>query len=504
MTPHPDSSMDERLKAYAAKRREQWGDPLELHPATHRLLQAEVAATFRGRKPARRAWWSGFRLPLPRLAYGLAVVAVLGLSVSVLKHSITPPAVDDRESPTATSADKAQFESAPPEVRDRAIQSKREERAASHASQPEVGVSVDSDALPSPMMSPEAARGVGREAPVPASAPSPRVVDDAGARATASSTVSADEAPTAVDRIATRSSAAPQPTLRPEAAPVPEGAMVSGSRADMFTLEQQARKSSPPLAMSRQPAASPPRRVLAAAPPAPEPTASRGQAAVVDSASVEHSQDFIQAPLSTSKSVGGDALSPLRVLNAFRFEHSQGQVTITDEDGSVYIGALQMGSSEGQTPARLRPGEARTALAPTRLRSADTATEVRQTSTQQPALTVGLPPAVGPTATKLPVEDYSFTATGLNRTLNAPVEFKGSFVYATSAPAPAIAVEAPTSNRVLEFGAQRYAPASTVSPAATSPSARSSAPMPISRIRGQVRVGGGTNVVLIEAVPVRP
>lgn len=39
----PERNIEKRLRAYAKKRRAQAGDPLELHPATRRLLQGEIA-----------------------------------------------------------------------------------------------------------------------------------------------------------------------------------------------------------------------------------------------------------------------------------------------------------------------------------------------------------------------------------------------------------------------------------------------------------------------------
>lgn len=43
MPPEPDNKMDDLLKAYAKKRRDEAGAPMAMHPATRRLLQSEVA-----------------------------------------------------------------------------------------------------------------------------------------------------------------------------------------------------------------------------------------------------------------------------------------------------------------------------------------------------------------------------------------------------------------------------------------------------------------------------
>lgn len=74
-----NSRMDELLRSYAKKRREESGAPLELHPATRRILQDEIGRTLRAtaRPAAKRPL-----LPLiwPRLAFGAALFAIfLGL-----------------------------------------------------------------------------------------------------------------------------------------------------------------------------------------------------------------------------------------------------------------------------------------------------------------------------------------------------------------------------------------------------------------------------------------
>ena len=41
--PEPERDIEKTLRAYAKKRREEAGAPAEMHPATRRLLQGEVA-----------------------------------------------------------------------------------------------------------------------------------------------------------------------------------------------------------------------------------------------------------------------------------------------------------------------------------------------------------------------------------------------------------------------------------------------------------------------------
>ena len=84
MATEPERPIENLLRAAAKKRRHEAGAPLELHPATRRLLQGEVARKFT--KPGRAIrsfsemlgqWW-------PRLAWGVAIFAVLGVAVWVL------------------------------------------------------------------------------------------------------------------------------------------------------------------------------------------------------------------------------------------------------------------------------------------------------------------------------------------------------------------------------------------------------------------------------------
>lgn len=78
MPDEPNKNVEEQLKSWAQTRRGEAGAPFELHPATRRLLQGEVARTFA--KPAaeqpavKGAWW---KLLWPRLAVAGSICALL-------------------------------------------------------------------------------------------------------------------------------------------------------------------------------------------------------------------------------------------------------------------------------------------------------------------------------------------------------------------------------------------------------------------------------------------
>src|ERR1035437_8001985 len=84
MANEPERPIERLLRAAAKKRRDESGAPLELHPATRRLLQGEVARKYA--KPGREK--RGFAEMLgqlwPRFAGGAAIFAVLALAVYVL------------------------------------------------------------------------------------------------------------------------------------------------------------------------------------------------------------------------------------------------------------------------------------------------------------------------------------------------------------------------------------------------------------------------------------
>ncbi len=76
--------MDDLLKAYAQKRREEAGAPLELHPATRRLFQAEVARLRSRPGSAGTSWLQVLVRLWLRLAFALSLAVVLGICVWVL------------------------------------------------------------------------------------------------------------------------------------------------------------------------------------------------------------------------------------------------------------------------------------------------------------------------------------------------------------------------------------------------------------------------------------
>src|SRR5215471_16496198 len=75
----PERPIEKLLRDWANKRRRDTDPPPELHPATRRLLQGEVARKFGAdQRQTRTSWFAAF---WPRFAWALGVFAVLATAV---------------------------------------------------------------------------------------------------------------------------------------------------------------------------------------------------------------------------------------------------------------------------------------------------------------------------------------------------------------------------------------------------------------------------------------
>ncbi len=75
--PEPNEKMDALLKASAKRRQEEAGAPLELHPATRTMLQAEVSRSYPETHERKKSDASLFSILWPRLIFGGAFLAAL-------------------------------------------------------------------------------------------------------------------------------------------------------------------------------------------------------------------------------------------------------------------------------------------------------------------------------------------------------------------------------------------------------------------------------------------
>ncbi len=91
MSAEPNHKMEDQLKAYAQKRRADAGDSLELHPATRRLLQAEVAKLRPNPPAASRSWLWAWRMFWARPGFALLLFLMLGVAAWFLLRTAEKP-----------------------------------------------------------------------------------------------------------------------------------------------------------------------------------------------------------------------------------------------------------------------------------------------------------------------------------------------------------------------------------------------------------------------------
>ena len=84
----PERPIEKLLRACARKRRDEAGPPFELHPATRRWLQGEVARRFGRLHPAPGRLGRSGRWFWPKLAWGLGVITVLAMALALLVPSL--------------------------------------------------------------------------------------------------------------------------------------------------------------------------------------------------------------------------------------------------------------------------------------------------------------------------------------------------------------------------------------------------------------------------------
>jgi hypothetical protein len=365
MSDEPNNAkMDDLLKAFAKKRREDAGAPIELHPATRRLLQTEVARLAEHTEESTvesDAWTQLFRQFRPLFWLGgVAVVIVVGGIIWMFSRLPEPThlarneeeshalAFDKRAAPSSSATEAAGKDLAPvPEAR--LLRAEKEELVADR--------SVFGQALPAPLPSTE---------PLAKS----KSLDDLGladAKTDTDTTLDLNGVAEAdflkkLEQVETPrlalSPAAPAPASVPPAATAP----LTGARYESVAAAQVA---------------------------APEPAMR---------------QRYNRMAGDEAAAVGGKPQSLANVLNSFSIEQSGDRVLVLDEDGSKYEGRIQVAAEI----MRRDTGEAR--RLPTRsFKSAEASPSSRGSETQR-------------------AQTYQFRVVGTNRSLNQPVVFEGNFV----------------------------------------------------------------------------
>lgn len=434
--------IEKLLRRYAKKRCDESGPPPELHPATRRLLQGEVARQHPQTRPAQGGgFWA---LLQARWIYAAACVVVGVGAVLLLRDQkgASPLASGEAEMALAKATS----------VSDEKLQDDALKRLSTDKM--ELAVNV-----PAPVPASAASRDGITTLTAPRAEPAPQL-SFAGGTARRFAETSAAE----------RSSLAPTTDPYQSAREIPAIAPTpaEADRISRTQPEQPASFATPALAGSQptpagkdlavtesRPAARAPSRAITTTVRSRNATPARGgELERADSATV--SQSFANLALAAPAEQKQKTTPPAPVLANFRIEQSGNQVRVIDGDGSTYLG--------------LAPSVAADAVVATD--ASKGAAAFSQTGRSQPITYDRL---AGETQT---ASGYLYRVEGTNRTLQQAVSFAWNFVTPTNA--------------------QGVPLQSAGGPAPGSPPA----PWLNSAINGQVRINTGAQFEL-NAAPVR-
>jgi hypothetical protein len=494
MANEPERPIEKLLRAAAKKRRDECGAPLELHPATRRLLQGEVTRKFARPGGERRSFAEMLVQLWPRFAGGAAIFAVLALAVYVLEPGAGP---------SSQEALLASNKAMPPADETRQF-----------LSPPSAAVAMTPAApAPVPEATPQTLAFADKPLPV---RPSPAGRLGTEQEALAKDSILAPQEPAARERLAFAT--APQVADKKEpaarmlavsggaVAQAPAGAMNGGLERRYGLVNGPVPPAGmPPAPAPSAPVASPPVavKIMAADESTKLAVAKSGQAgsaykSIAEVASANRkkpastatdgllkyaaearsgakpgsiTQSFARvAPEAKAKAALADKAAPAHpVLAAFQVEQAGSALRIVDGDGSVYSGYVQI------------------ATAARRQRSTKAESSAATRAPQALGAVLEERPAASLDSDQLAQPAYFFRVAGTNRSLNKKVVFTGNLMAATN-----LVLWQPVTNN-LQFGGgvggfQESGPQPGL------------LPFLHSRISGKVVIGNG-KAVEINAIP---
>src|SRR5437868_1136389 len=84
-----ERKIEKLLRAVAKRRREQSGEPFQMHPATRNLLQREISQRAKASPPKETFLTRIFSLPKPRLVFAMSALAIVAIGVALLVPALT-------------------------------------------------------------------------------------------------------------------------------------------------------------------------------------------------------------------------------------------------------------------------------------------------------------------------------------------------------------------------------------------------------------------------------
>jgi hypothetical protein len=380
MANEPERPIETLLRAAAKKRRDEARAPFELHPVDRRLLQGEVARRFAKPLPEPRPFAALLSQLWPRFAWGVGILAVLGLSVWLLlppSGSGKTEALLARNQPFAKDSSVAQDEQ---EARDK-LELNAPAQLADQRKKAEMQLAASGG---TPAQSSAGAVGGAYGARYGlATKPAPLAV--------------VPGSPGAPPAVATTPPAASVALMEVSAKP-------ADARSDQSALQY---KSLPTVASANR---------TASAPLATYGLSESAADALKGAKSRAVTQRFVQtAPAAPARALFDDKATPVHaVLASFQLEQTGSQLRIVDGDGSVYSGYVQApGLGRRERSARAgAPAVAGAARAPVEALKQTTASSLD--------------------SDRLASQSYSFRVAGTNRSLNQKVVFTGDLLPATN------------------------------------------------------------------------
>ena len=428
MAPEPQRDLEQALLAYKQRRREQAGPPLDLHPATRKMLQSEAARTAsrplltseEAAKNFVRSFVMSNQQPgffarhKQRVIWGGAMFACLAVVLAVLRNDPRQTEQKRLFSDQLPGPPPA-VEPPPAQPRPTVVASRP---AADSQSATQAKPSAPAAATPLPVVQRESRdRRSVAAAPLPPASPIPgnaRGANPAAPIAAPAAAKSANVFARDADKELTEQRAAGEGMQLAKALKASEAAGVKAI-ADEFKVKSVSREQN--LAANLAGVAGGADNSPAAAPAAVSSLQRLGAPAVADLAPVR--QRFQQLDNRAGYRQNFNSPPVPQVMQDFAFERTGDRVRIVDADGSTYEGTV--------TPALAEESGAKS------LAKLDVA-EKRKDATSQQAQSADTQLA------------YRFYANGVNRKLNQSVEFRGEWLPAESA-LPALATPAlqPTS-----------------------------------------------------------
>ena len=481
MPEEPHKNIEDALKAYAKLRRDAAGGPLDMPPHTRAVLQREIAQRATAPKPAPRRWFEPLLASWPRLAVGAAAVVAAGMTLFMLT---------DIDKKTKAPMELAQAE---PQGQSLALLDRVETKT-------EAGRKLDEK-----LSVAQAATGGMEQSAAEVAGGKLKAMDSLSGVKVAARSAPAKAAPRVSALVEPKTPAAeaaavpPPPALAPATPPPPALASIAPPAAPAPGEPQ------PTGMMLAKATAMPAPSAVPAEKPAPA-GATKAEhtettrlitAAVSNMAPLSQRLRFAQVASDSVMGLEKESRQqpPPQVLASFQLEQIGDRVVITDADGSVYEGRVQVADAAQQQVVAQRRA--------LRTRSAPQRAEVpKQVMTQSGELIWREKDSAGGRGRESGASQQQlyFSATGTNRIVNQRVVVNGVL----SSPADGTLAYGPaTAGGRLTFDAVSYGGVSNAYAASATRSAAAAASngvMSIS-VNGQVVLPPGSAVSPVPAMP---